>query len=349
MTRAGGIAAAVLGLALVAPPAGAQTKEELDRARTEFSEGVALMAADNCAAALPKFQSVARVKRTPQVLFNIGECEERTGDLVSALGNYRLAADAAEGDRKAKDVAARVGERITSLEARIPKLTIQRGSGAETATILLDDAELGPGQIAAEMPVNPGNHVVIGRVGDRVGFRETVTLEEKGSKTLEVVIELAEEPVKKPPPPPPPVEAPPKEEPSMVPGIAALSAGVAFGVLGAVFWGLRSGAASDLEDICGEDMNCPPSAEDTADKGKLYNTLAIGSWGLGAVGIGVGVALLVTSGGDDKPAEEGTPGDGTLSDARRRRPSTARGWMQPRVLPGAPGADVGGISVIGKF
>jgi len=127
----------------MAPPAGAQTKEEIDRARVEFHEGVVLMAANNCNAALTKFQSVAKVKRTPQVLFNIGACEERVGKLVSALGNYRLAAAAAEGDRKAKDVASRVGERITSLEERIPKLTIRRGSGAETATLLLDGAELG--------------------------------------------------------------------------------------------------------------------------------------------------------------------------------------------------------------
>lgn len=127
----------------MAPPAGAQTKEEIDRARVEFHEGVVLMAANNCNAALTKFQSVAKVKRTPQVLFNIGACKERVGKLVSALGNYRLAAAAAEGDRKAKDVASRVGERITSLEERIPKLTIRRSSGAETATLLLDGAELG--------------------------------------------------------------------------------------------------------------------------------------------------------------------------------------------------------------
>lgn len=343
------VATAALGVALLSPPAGAQTKEELDKARADFQAGVALMAANNCAAALPKFQDVAKVKRTPQVLFNIGECEERLGKLVAALGNYRLAAAAAEGDKKAADVVARVGERITSLEERIPKLTVKRGEGADTATVLLDGTELGAGELSAEIPVDPGSHVVIGRVGDKEAFSETVTLEEKGSKTVEVTIEIPEKPVEEAPPPPPPA-APPPPPPSKLPAIIVLGAGVASAAAGGVFLAMRGGAISDLDEACGGDNTCPPSAEEIADRGKLYTGLAQITIPLGVVGIATGIVLLVTSGGGEaKPVEEGSPAEESPSEARRRREQRTARMLRPQVVTSAPGANIGGISVLGRF
>jgi hypothetical protein len=333
------VAVAALGAALLATPAAtAQTKGELDQARVSFQEGVALMAANNCAAALAKFQAVTRVRRTPQVLFNIGECEERLGKLVSALGNFRLAASAAEGDRKAKDVQETVGARIETLEGRIPKLAIRRGDGALTSTILLDGVELGAAEISAEIPVDPGPHTVVARVDDREVWRETVAVEERDSKTVEVAIEAA--PVE--PPPPPPVERapdPPKrvEKRSKVPAIVALGAGVASGVVGAVFLGLRGGTLSDLDDLCGGDTTCPPSAESTADKGRLYTGIAEVTIGLGIVGVATGVVLLVTGGDGASPAPAPAP-------AARLG---VRGVAS--FVPRAPGADIGGLSVVARF
>ncbi|AKT39877.1 hypothetical protein [Chondromyces crocatus] len=347
-----GIATFALGVTLGASPASAQTQEELDRARVEFRQGVALMAANNCAAALAKFQEVARVKRTPQVLFNIGECEERVGKLVSSLGNYRLAAAAAEGDKKAQDVTNRVGDRIAALEERIPKLNVRRGTGAETAAIYLDGVEIGQSESTAEIPVDPGTHVVAARVGDKEAFRETVSMEERSAKTVDVTIEVPEpepaavepEPVKPPPPPPPP-------KGSKVPGIVVLSAGVASTVVGAVFLGLRGGALSDLDKVCNSDNACPPSAESTADSGRLYTGLAQVTLPLGVVGIAAGIVMLVTSGkgGDAAPSEETTSGEAS-SEARRRGPRRAAySTWSPSLVPAASGANVGGLSVRMQF
>src|SRR4051812_4496994 len=59
--------ASVLALGLTnASTASAQTRDELDKARALFQEGVALAAANNCAAALTKYRAVAKVKMTPQ-------------------------------------------------------------------------------------------------------------------------------------------------------------------------------------------------------------------------------------------------------------------------------------------
>ncbi|XXT23716.1 hypothetical protein WME94_19445 [Sorangium sp. So ce429] len=341
------IAAAALGAALLAaPPAWAQTKEELAEARALFQEGVALSAANNCAAALAKFQAVANVRRTPQVLFNIAECEARLGRLVSALGNYRIAAAAADGDPKAREVTANVGPRIEDLEQRIPRLAIRRGQGALTATILLDGSALGAAEMSADIPVDPGPHVVSARIGDREVVRETVTLEERDEKTVEVAITEPPRPAAPPRAAAPPDAAPeaprPAARPSKVPGLVALGAGIASGVVGGVFLGLRAGTLSDLDALCGGDRSCPPSARPTADRGRLYTGVAEVGIGLGVAGVAAGVALLVTS---SRGAAAAEPRAG----AAAARQSAGAGVPRAAVVPHAPGADLAGLGVAGRF
>nr|AYM54061.1 hypothetical protein [Byssovorax cruenta] len=329
-------AAAVALSLLTGAGAGAQTKEELDRARTLFKEGVALSAANNCAAALTKFYAVANVKMTAQVAFNIGECEERVGKLVSALGNYRVAASMAQGDPKAKDVASRVGARIEALEARVPKLTVKRGRGAETASIELDGSELGAAQLGAEVPVDPGAHTVVARVEGKELLRETVTLAEGEAKPFDVDLPLPE------PKPEPKVEAP--EEPaekggSKVPGAAVLGAGVASGVASAVFWALRGGTIGELDQKCGGDLTCPPSAQPIADRGRVFTGLAEVTTAVAVVGVVTGIVLLVKSGATAPPKQA----------ARAHGPRGAESGRGLSLSPSAPGASIGGLSLVGRF
>ncbi|WP_437819253.1 PEGA domain-containing protein [Sorangium sp. So ce1078] len=346
------LAAAALGAALLAaPPAGAQTKEELAAARVLFQEGVALSAANNCAAALAKFQEVANVRRTPQVLFNIAECEARLGKLVSALGNYRIAASAAEGDPRANDVTANVGARIEDLEARIPRLAIRRGDGALTATILLDGSALGASEMSGDIPVDPGPHVVTARIGDREVARETITLEERDAKIVEITI--AEPPAAPPPagelPPVASADAPASgaaaaAPPSKVPGLVVLGAGIASVAVGGVFLGLRGGTLTDLDALCGGDRSCPPSARPIADRGRLYTGVAEAAIGLGVAGVAAGIVLLATSSGG--AAEPDARARAARAAGRR---GAGEGVRRAEVLPRAPGADLAGLSVAGRF
>src|SRR5262245_43631742 len=179
------------GLALSAPAfAQEPSKADLAKARTAFGEGVALAAANNCAAALVKYKEVAQVKLTAQVAFNIAECEARLGKLVQALGNYRLAVSMAGEEKNLKKLLVEAGGRVEEIEARIPKLIIKKGPGIETATILLDGTELGQAQLGSPIPVDPGAHVVVGRYQGKEYFHQEVTLAEKANKTFTVQFEL---------------------------------------------------------------------------------------------------------------------------------------------------------------
>ena len=120
-----GTGVALLASQIAGGPAPAQTKEELDKPRAMFLEGVTLAAANNCSAAIQKYQAVAKVKMTAQVAFNIAECEERLGKLVSALGSYRLAASLVT-DNKPVGVSAHGGSRTQTVDDRAPRVVLQR-------------------------------------------------------------------------------------------------------------------------------------------------------------------------------------------------------------------------------
>jgi hypothetical protein len=330
------LAALVAALLALPAPVAAQAPEELDRARALFREGVALSAANDWASALSKFKAVAQVKMTPQVAFNIAECEEHLGKLVSALGNYRLAASEAEA-AKARDVAAQVDDRITALEARIPKLVIQRGEGADSARIELDGVEIGAAQIGTEIPVDPGPHVIVGKIDGQEGSRDTVQVAEKSVETVAVVIDLE---LLKKPVAPPPVDGPPRDR---LPAGAASSPTLAYAITGAgvvslgagvVFVILRQGIIGDLDAACGGDETCPPSAEATADRGRLYTGLAEITIPLGVAGVATGIYLLATS-----------------SAPKAELAVSARGPRGRGIdfVSAAPGADVGGASLVGRF
>lgn len=341
-----GVALGVAATQLTGTPARAQSKEELDKARAMFLEGVSLAAANNCAAALAKYQAVAKVKVTAQVAYNIAECEERLGKLVSALGSYRLAASLVT-DGKPAEVSKNVGDRIKALEPRIPRLVIQRTE--QSSKIELDGVEIGSSQIGAENLVDPGTHVVSGKLNETEVWRESITLSEKESKTIMVKIDVAKF---KPPPQPtatatvPTVtatmEPPPPPPPSKVPAYIVGGAGVLSLGIGAALLGVSLGTAAELEKICGTDHDCPASEKSKYDSGRTTAGVGEALLAVGVVGVAAGVVLFVRASGDSKPAPAASTG-------QNARPSP-RLAPRPEVgvaVTGGPGS--GALSVVGRF
>lgn len=320
----------LVALLTLAPRVHAQTNEELARARGEFREAIALQAAGDYAGALAKLQSVAAVRMTPQVRFNIAVCEKNLGKLVAALGNFTLAQSEAL-DQDLEDVAAKAEEHIEDIRARIPKLTIVRGEGAETAAISLDGVALGAAVIGTEMNVDPGPHLIVATQDGETRFSTKVELAERA---VERIVVRFEAPVVATSPKPAPMPIVPdaiEPEPSgwtkQHSAWTALGVGGAGTIAGVVFLVLRSGTISDLDAVCIAG-HCPPSAEPTADRGKLYTGLAGASFVVGAAGLGLGGYLLF----GDKQSEAA---------ASSRTPTLA--WTT-----GAPGAPAG-ASLVGSF
>jgi hypothetical protein len=282
------LGAPVLSVALCSQPAFAQDKKELSKARANFQRAIELEQAGNYTTALETFRDVGQVRMTPQVRFHIATCEEKLGRLVTALGGYQLAF--ADADTVGDDFKAEVDRAVTRLQASIPKLVINRGTGAEAAEIQLDGEALGASSVGVPVPLDPGPHAVTAKAPDSLPFSQTVTIAENEQKSVEVVLT------------PEPVEqrasngsSGPVEKPRshVIPYVIG-GVGVASLIGSGVLFGLRQSTLSDLESKCGAGrQSCPSSSRGEVSNLKLYNTTAQVALGVGVVGVGAAVGILL--------------------------------------------------------
>jgi len=294
--------------------------DAIKRAREQFSQALSLQTGGDWAGALALLKEVAAVKPTPQVRFNIAICEERLGRLVAAMGDYELAATDAQAER-AEQVGQEVDARLAALKARVPRVVVQRGEGADSATISLDGVSLGDSVLNVPMPADPGPHVVEAKALGFRPFKQSFRVAEQ--QTATILVKLDAEPV-----------AP--ETPATAPGPRVVShstrtvgfvvggVGIASLIGSGVFFLLRHNSITDLDTQCGADRQaCPDTARTAVDHGKLYTTLGDVGLAVGAVGLGVGAALVI--------AGSGSPEQASVS-----------------VAPGAIGANAG-ASLLGRF
>jgi hypothetical protein len=272
----------------------ATSPTKLKRAREQFSQALSLQTGGDWAGALTLLNEVLAVKATPQVRFNLALCEEHLGRLVAALGDYKLAAADAPADPSNK-LGREIGARLTALAARVPRVVVQRGLAAESASVALDGVLLGDSVLAGPLLIDPGPHVVEASAAGFVPFKQSFRGSE--GRTESIRIDLTAEPAKVDPPRAgslPAAGAEPRALPSLATvGFVVGGVGVASLVASAAMFYARHATISDLDKLCGNDRRaCPETSRATIDRGKLYTTLGELTLGVGAVGVGVGAALL---------------------------------------------------------
>lgn len=281
------------------PPAHAQTAEELAEARKVFTEGKALENKSQWAEALEKFKKVAMVKMTPQVRFHIALCEENLGRLVSAIKGFDLAAEEAKAaGSAAAEVEKLAPERAAALRARVGKLRIEVTGKQIDSKVVLDDVALSAKELGADMPVDPGAHVV--EVRDKDGkstFKKELNVAAKGSETLEVPIDDKEAVT---PEPTATADQPPPPPPSRAPAWIAGSVGAAAFAASAVFFVLRSNTIQQAIDAghCKDDFSgCDPKAkgriDDLTNQGRTDGLVGGIFLGVGIAGVGTAAGLLI--------------------------------------------------------
>jgi len=281
--------ALLIGTGGAIEPAHAQDAAELQAARDKFQKALALQTGGDWAGALALLKEVAAVRSTPQVRFNIALCEENLGQLVAAVGDYELAtADARSADEA--EVVEQAGKRLSELKGRIPKVVVERGANADTATITLDGVALGDQVIGKSMNVDPGPHVITARAIGFDSFRTTVRVDEAETKTITVALTPISQP--KPATPPGPGGVPQEQSPPIAAYVAG-GIGVASLVTAGIMFGLAQGAKNDLSREC-DGLKCPTDMEDTLDRGETYATVGHVTLGLGIVGVGLGAVFYIS-------------------------------------------------------
>lgn len=315
-----------LSLPLLAPAAHAQSASEIAAAKQWFKEGLALEDKGQFGEALERFRRALSVKKTPQIQFHVGLCELKTGALVEAIVSLERAAELAKSENNKQVEGAANGE-LASLRPRVPMLEITVKGGAKPTAVSLDGVPLALAALDAAIPVNPGRHELTAEFPTGTAKR-SVNLAERERAKLELEPPSAdvEVPAVAPTPATPapkPTEGPKPPTPFAPPGPPPAPAGTAqnarptsmlpwvlvgggvVAVAGGFYaWKLRSDKIDELDAICPSRTSCPSSRASDVDslesKGKTYNALAFGLWGVGAAALVSGGVLLLDSGAKER-------------------------------------------------
>jgi hypothetical protein len=268
-------------------------------AREQFSQALSLQTGGDWAGALALLKEVAAVKPTPQVRFNIALCEERLGRLVAALGDYELAASDAQAE-KSDQVGQEVDARLEALKARVPRVIVQRGDGADSATISLDGVSLGDSVLNIPLPADPGPHVVEAKALGFRPFKQAFRVAEQ--QTATVLVKLEPEPAAVEPHGAAPAPRPSSQNVRTI-GFVVGGVGIASLIGSGVMFYLRHTTINDLDKQCGTDrQTCPESQRSAVDRGKLYTTLGDVTLAVGAVSVAVGATLVIAGGHSSEQA-----------------------------------------------
>ena len=189
-------------IAAVAPAARGlptATNEKLAAARETFAQAEKDEDDELWSDALAKLRQVAAVRLTSGVRYHIALCEEHVGQLVEALADY-TEADRQARSEGARDVLKLVGVRITDVAGRIPHVALRVVPAVAGMVATIDEQPCSDAACTAPGALDPGTHRVEARAPDHVPALAVVTLGERETAAVDLVLRV---------PPSPPAAAPP--------------------------------------------------------------------------------------------------------------------------------------------
>jgi hypothetical protein len=259
--------------------------------RRAAARDLALQAADAYDAgdyetALDRFTRAQKLYPAPTLSVMQARCLIGLGRWVEGFEKFNetarteLAADApspfVQAVDEAKLAAAELHQRLPRIEIRAPRGT----------TIAVDGRPLPNALHDVSHPIDPGVHRVVASARGEVYSERMVEVAEKQRE----VIEIDEPPPRKPRTD---VGAADTESvttpPWLMPTSFAVGGAGTLGAVGSLI--VASGAKSKLDEVC--TPACPASAEDDLGRYRFYRTAFFVSAAVGAVGLGVGLYLVV--------------------------------------------------------
>jgi len=277
-----------------------------------FDDGRRLMADKKWDEACPKLAESLKLSQRLGTLLNLATCHAEQGKTASAWAEFNEAAAIAKRE-KSKEREKLAKKSAEKLEKRLARVRFTLPKGLEGATLEIDGTAISAGVLGTALPIDPGTRdVKVSAPGKKAWTKQLEIRDEAGTTSVEVPALEAEEaaPASVPEKAPRPEKAPasdpaPKARSSggSTLGWVALGVGVV-GVGVGSYFGLRTfSKKSESEDHCGEaigqsDSNrCTQKGLDLRDEAKSAATFSTIGFAVGAVGVGAGVVLLLSSGG----------------------------------------------------
>lgn len=292
--------ALVLTALSVAPPASASPESD---AKDLFARGRDLRNANDCGSAAPLFRKAWQIY--PQglgSLRNLAECEEQLGHFASARRAWldlKRALITAPNDAKyegwdkdAEEAAERLKPKVATFVVDVYVKSPEGEALANEKTgveIFVNGESVGTTLVGTPLERDPGQYRIRAQMPDAQPVEQVVAV--SAGDNPHVTMRLTVEPKPKP------ITVEPGGSSRKTIGYVVAGVGAASLIGSGITFLLRQGALSDLEDGCPqyETQPCPEKLRSTVDRGQLMSTLSPILLGVGVLGVGAGVALIVTA------------------------------------------------------
>lgn len=260
-----------------------------------FRQAVELAGRGDYEAASSRFKASYDADPTLGTLLGLAMAEQRCGKLASAYVHYQELLDLSrrfqDAEREREAIA-----RMEALEPQVPRLTLRAAAPLPRGgRVLLDASPLPVEALGSALPVDPGDHLVVVRDGERELFSATVRAA-PGSRDTVVARWATASPVALQSGP---AERGQRSSPMRTTGAVVAGSGVLLSAAGAYLWFRSDRTYSDVSQRCPGEA-CTASDLDRIDGGRSQE-----GWGrlcmiAGGVAMAAGVVVWAWGGGKEK-------------------------------------------------
>jgi hypothetical protein len=184
---------ATLGAFLLTGVANAEpTAADRETARSLMQEGRDLREKGRLQDALKRFKAADDIMHVPTTGLELARTQAAMGLLLEArdtIANIRKTPASSTDPEPFKDARAKAEELDTSLESKIPALTIvvQGAADGETPTVVVDGSQLPAAVTGLPRRVNAGHHTIVARTATEQG-EQTVDVKEGERKDVQITL-----------------------------------------------------------------------------------------------------------------------------------------------------------------
>jgi hypothetical protein len=278
-------------LLAVSEPALAQGNAAADAL---FQQGMQEMEAGKYESACQKFRDSDQVDPAVNTKFNLGDCEEKRGNLATAWKLFKAVEAAVPPSDERHAIAKR---RREAVETRVPKLRMVLGGEApKGTTVRCGDVELGSGNFGIALPMDPGEHVLTVRAPGRADQAFSVRLTEGQLTEVTVMPGPALQAGAAPVPAGGSKDGGAPSGGRRTLGFVVGGVGATGLVVGAVTGIMALGKKSTADDHCySATRTCDQTGIDANDSGRTLGTVSTVGFAVGLVGLGLGTYLVLSS------------------------------------------------------
>lgn len=258
---------------------------DIKRADALFAEGLALRDKDLDGACAKFRESLQLNPQAIGTLLNVALCDEKQGRIASALAKFSEARDRATEQQLPEYIAA-AQEHIDKLAPDVPRITLRFVEPPLPETKIVVDEQVVPLAKIEQLPIDPGQRVVVVSAPGRVTFTKTVTIAVRARETIDI----------------PPLAKSVTVKSSrrtigkitVASGVGVTAIGVTLGLVARSRWNAQfepaiagmPESAPCIEDAVGR--RCTEAGFQATNRARTYGTVAtvVGIAGLGAVAAG---------------------------------------------------------------